>query len=133
MSTGTGGGQRSPGLRVLVVEDEVMIALLLEQMIEEIDCQVVGPVGRISKALEIASKETIDVALLDINVDGKEVYPVAEALTARSIPFAFVTGYGREGLRASYRGTPTLAKPFRRQELQKLFEKIRRAKPRPGD
>ena len=105
-----------------------MIALLLEEMIAEIDCQVVGPVARLSKALELARKEAIDVALLDINVDGKDVYPVAEVLTARGIPFAFVTGYGREGLRESYRGSPTLAKPFRRQDLQKLLEEISRAK-----
>ena len=132
MSTGERGGRRASGLRVLVVEDEAMIALLLEEMIAELDCQVIGPVGRLGKALELASKEAIDVALLDINVDGKEVYPVAEALVARGIPFAFVTGYGRGGLRNSYRASPTLAKPFRAGDLKELFEEIDRNKAEPA-
>ena len=128
MSTGERGGQRTCGLRVLVVEDEAMVALLLEEMIAELGYQVVGPVARLGKAVEIASTEMIDAAILDINVDGKEVYPVAETLAARHIPFAFVSGYGKEGLRSSYRASPTLGKPFRRQDLQKLFEKMGRAK-----
>ena len=122
------GIPRAPGLRVLVVEDEIMVALLLEEMIAELGHQVVGPVGRLGRALEAAGTEAIDLAILDINLDGKEVYPVADALAARDIPFAFVTGYGREGLRAAYQGSPTLPKPFRRQDLRKLFEKIGRAK-----
>ena len=93
------GTQGSAGLRVLVVEDEIMVALLLEDMIADLGHRVVGPVGRLGKALDVANREAIDVAILDVNVDGKEVYPVAEALAARHIPFAFVTGYGPQGLR----------------------------------
>jgi len=123
------GTQESSGLRVLVVEDEMMVALLLEDMIADLGYRVVGPVTRLGKALDVASREAIDVAILDINVDGSEVYPVAEALAARHIPFAFVTGYGREGLREPYRGTPTLAKPFRKGDLRELFDEIGHAKP----
>lgn len=122
------GTEASSGLRVLVVEDEVMVALLLEGMIADLSHQVVGPVGRLGKALDVASREAIDVAILDVNVDGKQVYPVAEALAARRIPFAFVTGYGREGLCESYRANPTLAKPFLEQDLKELFDEIGRAK-----
>ncbi len=124
MSTGERGGERESGLRVLVVEDEATVALLLEEMLAELGYQVVGPVGRLGKAVEIASKAPIDAAILDINVDGKEVYPVADALAARHIPFAFVSGYGKEGLRASYRASPTLGKPFRREDLQKVLEQV---------
>lgn len=128
MTSGKPGNQDSSGLRVLVVEDEIMVALLLEDMIADLGYRVVGPVGRLAKALDVASREAIDVAILDVNVDGKEVYPVADALAARHIPFAFITGYGREGLREPYRGSPTLAKPFRKRDLRELFDEIGRAK-----
>ena len=122
------GTQESSGLCVLVVEDEMMVALLLEEMIADLGHRVVGPVGRLGKALELASSAAIDVAILDVNVDGQGVYPVAAALAARGIPFAFVTGYGREGVRESYRGSPTLTKPFQRQDLRELLEEIRHAR-----
>ena len=73
----------------------------------------------------MAQREPLDVAVLDVNINGSEVYPVAEALTARDIPFAFVTGYGGKGrLHASYGDRPTLQKPFRRRELRELFAEL---------
>jgi CheY-like chemotaxis protein len=116
------------GLRVLLVEDEILVALLLEDMLGELGHTVVGPVARLDKALEMARSERFDLAFLDVNLDGEQVYPVAEALAARDIPFFFVTGYGREGLCAPYGDRPTLQKPFRRHDLRKLLASVCRAK-----
>jgi CheY-like chemotaxis protein len=116
------------GLRVLLVEDEIMVALLLEDMLAEFGHTVVGPVARLDKALEMARKEAFDLAFLDVNLNGEQVYPVAEALAARGIPFVFVTGYGRAGLRAPYGDCLTLQKPFRRHDLQRLFAEVCRAR-----
>ena len=121
--------QEPSGLRVLVVEDEIMVAVLLEDMIADLGHRVVGPAGHLDKALELAGGAAIDVAILDVNLNGREVYPVAEALSARRIPFAFITGYGRDGLREPYRGSPTLAKPFLERELKTLLEAIGPASP----
>lgn len=115
-------GPLPSGLRVLLVEDEIMIALLLEEVLVALGCQVIGPIGRLKKALEIAEGEAVDVGILDVNINGNEVYPVAEALGARGIPFVFVTGYGRQGLSAPYRDSPTLQKPFQVHDLQRAIE-----------
>ena len=110
------------GRRVLLVEDEFMVALLIEGELAGLGCEIIGPVGRLDKALEIAQREAVDVAILDVNINGDEVYPVAEALAARGIPFVFVSGYGRQGLRAPYRDRPTLQKPFRVDDLVGVLE-----------
>jgi CheY-like chemotaxis protein len=115
---------RTSGLRVLLVEDEMMVALLLEEMLAELGHTVVGPVARLERALELTPREALDFAILDVNINGSEVYPVAEALAARSVPFAFVTGYGGKGLRTSYCDRPTLQKPFRRRDLAELFAEL---------
>src|SRR5665213_2032174 len=90
------------GLRVLLVEDENLIALLLEDMLADLGHTVVGPVARLDKGLEIARHEEFDVAILDININGGETYPIAEALAVRDIPFVFSTGYGKSSLRTAY-------------------------------
>jgi CheY-like chemotaxis protein len=104
-------------LRVLVVEDEMVVAMLLEDMLLDLGCVVVGPASRVDEALRLAENQAVDAAILDVNVAGAEVYPVAAALKARRIPFVFATGYGTIGLRDEYRGTPTVQKPFRQDEL----------------
>lgn len=117
--------QRSAdSLRVLLVEDETAIAMMLEDMLAELGYRVIGPVARLDKALAMAQREAVDVALLDINLDGSEVYPVAAALAARGIPFAFCTGYGKAGLRAPYDDHPILPKPFQRRTLRELIAKL---------
>ena len=117
-------GRRASGLRVLVVEDENMIALLLEDMLVELGHTVVGPVARLDKALEMAQREAFDVAILDVNINGGEVYPIAEALAARGIPFVFSTGYDKKSLPAAYCDRPALQKPFQRHDLEKLFAEL---------
>lgn len=120
---------RAPsGLRVLLVEDEIMIAVLLEEMLIELGHEIVGPVARLNRALEVVQREAVDIAILDVNIAGSEVYPVAEALAERGVPYFFVTGYGRAGLRAPYRDSPTLQKPFGLRDLRKLFDEACRAR-----
>ena len=110
------------GLRVLLVEDEFMVALLLETMLTDLGYQVVGPVARLEKGLEMVEQEAIDLAVLDVNINGREVYPIAEALEARGIPFIFATGYGSTGLHPAYSGRPVLQKPYRREHLRVAIE-----------
>lgn len=110
------------GLRILVVEDEAAISLLLEDMLLDFGCEVIGPAARLSAALDAVSNEQVDLAILDVNVAGEPIYPVAEALAQRSIPFVFSTGYGSAGIRDSFRDRPVLQKPFAQNDLkQKLI------------
>ncbi len=98
---------------ILVLEDEMMVAMLLEDMLSDLGCRVLGPCATIAPALELLAKNSVDAALLDVNLSyGQSGYPVAEELTARGIPFAFVTGYGANTLNPQFRGRPTLQKPF---------------------
>lgn len=117
-------GHRPSGLRVLLVEDENLVALLLEDMLAELGHTVVGPVARLDKALEMVQGGAFDVAILDVNINGGEAYPIADALAARGIPFVFSTGYGKKSLREPYSDRPTLQKPFQRHDLQKLFAEL---------
>ncbi|MGH7025520.1 MAG: response regulator [Caulobacteraceae bacterium] len=106
------------GRRVLLVEDEAMIAMLLEDMLGDLGCEVVGPAYSLAPALELASSETsIDVAILDVNLAGRPVYEVADALRARRVPMIFSTGYGDGGLRDVDQSAPVLGKPFRANDL----------------
>jgi len=105
------------GLRILVVEDEMIVSLLIEEVLTEQRCDVIGPFGHVADALRAAQTEVIDFALLDVNVDGEMIYPVAEALVARNIPFLLLTGYGRHGLPHNHQEWPVCSKPFRPGEL----------------
>ncbi len=101
------------GRRVLIVEDESLVAMLLETILEDMGCTPVGPAANIDDGLRLAVEETpLDAALLDVNVAGRQVFPVAEALKARGVPFIFSTGYGESGLPDAWRGQPTIQKPF---------------------
>ena len=111
-------------LRVLVVEDEMMVALLVREMLADFGYRVVGPIAQLDRAVETARKEAIDVALLDVNINGREVYPVATTLTDRGIPFVFVTGYGQAGLRPEFRACPTLQKPYRPEDLRDIIARV---------
>jgi CheY-like chemotaxis protein len=98
---------------ILVLEDEMMVAMLLEDMLADLGCHVLGPVATVGPALALLADHTVDFALLDVNLSyGQSGYPVAEELTARGIPFAFVTGYGANTLNPQYRDRPALQKPF---------------------
>jgi CheY-like chemotaxis protein len=110
------------GRRVLVVEDEMMIAMLVEDMLSELGCTVVGPAHALDAALNLAQTElALDAALLDVNLGGQPVFAVADALRARGVPAIFSTGYGDAGLRDVDRGAPVLQKPFRAGDLAKAL------------
>ena len=105
------------GIRVLVVEDEFLVATLIEDMLVAAGCVVAGPVPRLSEALEAVDHETFDAAVLDVNLGGDRVYPVADALSRRNVPFVFVTGYGAGLLPSEYDERPRLCKPFKMADL----------------
>ena len=101
------------GRRVLIVEDESLVAMLLETILEDMGCEPVGPASNLDDGLALAQDDgRLDAALLDVNVGGRQVFPVAEALRDRGVPFVFSTGYGEGGLPDEWRGLPTLQKPF---------------------
>jgi CheY-like chemotaxis protein len=116
--------QASPlaGRRVLVVEDEMMIAMLVEDMLSELGCAVVGPAHALDAALELArTARGLDAALLDVNLAGQPVFAVADALREKGVPAIFSTGYGDAGLREVDRGAPVLQKPFRAGDLARAL------------
>lgn len=101
------------GRRVLLVEDESLVAMLLETILEDMGCITVGPAANIDDGLAMATDgKHLDAALLDVNVAGRYVFPVAHALKARGVPFVFSTGYGEGGLPDEWRGQATIQKPF---------------------
>jgi CheY-like chemotaxis protein len=107
--------------RVLVVEDEYLIRELLEDMVADLGFEVVAAVGTMPEANELAAKGGFQAAILDVNLDGEEIYPVAEVLAGHGIPFVFVTGYGTRSLPEAYRDRPALQKPFRAAELKTVL------------
>jgi CheY-like chemotaxis protein len=106
------------GRRVLLVEDETVVALMVEDMLEDLGCLLAGSVASLDKALEAAASLEADVALLDVNLGGQEIFPVAERLQARGIPAVFATGYGSAGLPERWRDSAVLAKPFVIEDLR---------------
>jgi CheY-like chemotaxis protein len=115
------------GLRVLVVEDEMMVSMLIEDMLGELGCQVVGPASRLDEAMALARDVDIDCAVLDVNLGGQPIFPLADLLRERGQPFAFATGYGDAGLRDVDRGSPVLQKPFREGDLARVLGELQAA------
>ena len=105
------------GKRIMVVEDELLVALLVEDVLADAGCIVVGPFARVPEALAAAKIEAIDAALLDVNVANEKVFPVAYALEERGIPFLFVTGYGNLALPQDRPDWEACAKPFHTEQL----------------
>jgi CheY-like chemotaxis protein len=110
--------------RVLIVEDEAMIAMLIEDMLLDLGCEVVATAGRFEEAIAAAETGDFDLALLDVNLAGRPVFPVAQALVERGIPFAFLTGYGSTGIDPIYPDAPVLAKPFQAQDLEAVVHRL---------
>lgn len=104
--------------RILVVEDEMMVAMLVEDMLTDLGHTVVALASRMDRAVEYAERGEFDLAILDLNLNGEKSYPVAEALRARKVPFLFATGYGEGVLPEIFRDVPTLQKPFVSGQLQ---------------
>jgi len=118
----TDTGKIVAGKRVLVVEDELMIRMLLEGMLTDLGHTVAAEAGGIDEAVALAKKETFDVAVLDVNLNGHPVTPVVEILVERGVPFLFASGYGLRGVPEAYRAVPTLQKPFQADALAQAIE-----------
>ena len=112
------------GRRVLTVEDEMIVAWLLEDMLRDLGCSVIGPAGSVKQALAMIEAEAIDVAVLDVNLNGEMSYPIADALAARGVPFVFVTGYDKGRILDGYQSFPVLQKPFHRSELSDILARL---------
>lgn len=106
------------GLRVLVVEDEGAIALLIEDMLLDLGCEIAATAAELGKACELARAAQIDFAILDLNLAGASALPVAQILRERGIPLMFSTGYGTSAVSASFDSYPIVAKPFVMSELR---------------
>nr|WP_294517782.1 response regulator [uncultured Rhodopila sp.] len=105
------------GKRVLIVEDELLVALMIEDFLTDFGCTTIGPCATVETALQAVETESLDLALLDVNLSGERVYPVAEALAERHIPFLFLSGYGEEAIPPGHSDWKVCAKPFRGSEL----------------
>src|SRR5262245_37431672 len=105
------------GVRVLVVEDEFLVAVLIEEMLQSAGCVVSGPVSRVADALNAVDCETYDVAVLDVNIAGERIDRVADALSRRNVPFLFVTGYSAGSLPVDFAERPRVCKPFKMADL----------------
>jgi CheY-like chemotaxis protein len=117
-------GKSAGNKRVLVVEDELMIRMLLQDMLTDLGHAIAAETGRIDEAVALARKGEFDVAILDVNLNGQPVTPVVEVLVERGVPFVFATGYGQRGVPEPYRQTPTLQKPFQADALADAIKTV---------
>jgi CheY-like chemotaxis protein len=116
------GAARTSGGSIFLVEDEVMIRMMVADMLEELGYSIAAESGEIGDALKLAQSVEFDLAILDVNVNGKGISPVADLIAARHLPFIFATGYGSSGLPAEYRDRPALQKPFQIESLERAIE-----------
>ena len=122
-------GPASP--RIMIVEDSFLVIMGLEGICEDLGWEIIGPATRLDQALALARTETVDAAMLDINLNGEMSWPVANVLKERGIPFVFSTGYDETNiLPAAFRGTPVLNKPYRREDIERS---LRQLMARPAD
>lgn len=104
-------------LRVLIVEDESLVAMMIEDVLMDMGHEVAGIAGRLDEALRLAGSLETDFAVLDLNLNGERTDPVAAALRSRGVPFVFATGYGVAGVSEDWSGVPVVQKPFQPSEL----------------
>jgi CheY-like chemotaxis protein len=105
-------------IRVLIVEDEAMVTMLIEDILDELGCKVAGVASELGEALSKSEEEEFDIAILDVNLNGARSFRVAEKLAELRIPFVFSTGYGFAGVPTAFHGVPVLVKPFREHDLR---------------
>lgn len=110
------------GRRILVVEDEALVAMLLEDMLADLGCEVVGPAMRLDEGLELAQANGLDAAILDINLGGERSYPIADLLDTRQVPTLFVTGYGHSG--RCGKADRVLQKPYQAPQLRAALDEM---------
>jgi CheY-like chemotaxis protein len=108
----------------LIVEDEPLVAMLVEDAIAELGLTATGPATRVDKALQLIEEHTFAGAILDVNLAGEAVYPVATVLRERQIPFLFLTGYGEEAIRDGFHDMPIVKKPFTVEQIQTAIRQL---------
>lgn len=113
------------GTRVLVLEDETLVSMMVEDMLADLACEVIGPFARLDQAIEAVSEleEAPDVALLDVNLGRQQSFPLAEILRDKGVPFVFTTGYDDSGIPSEWRDRPALRKPFMLHHMKDALEK----------
>ncbi len=109
--------------KVLLVEDEAIVAVMAELIIQELGHEVI-PAATVSAALEVIDNEDFDVALLDVNICGERVYPVADRLVEKGVPFAFATGYGAAGLEERFRDRTVIPKPYSDDLISRVLDSL---------
>lgn len=112
------------GRTILLVEDEIMVLLNLEAVIADLGCTSVVTAATVAQALSLIQTETVDAAILDVNLDGAPSYPIADALAGLRVPFVFATGYSTPALGGSYGNRPVLTKPYRDEELEEIITSL---------
>jgi DNA-binding NarL/FixJ family response regulator len=101
------------GMKILVIEDAFLVAIDICACLESCGCEIAGPVGRLEPALALARSESLAAAVVDVDLAGELTFPVAKTLTARQVPFVFITGYDDDfGFPEEFRHVPRLSKPF---------------------
>ncbi|MEY9136556.1 CheY-like chemotaxis protein [Bradyrhizobium diazoefficiens] len=115
------------GLRALVVEDEMLVLIMIEDMLADLGCKSLTSAATVGKALTLIDTQAFDVALLDMNLDGNDSHPVADALSARGVPFVYATGNSGHNLKDGYAGRPVLKKPFKFEDLAATLGRLKLA------
>jgi CheY-like chemotaxis protein len=108
------------GLKILVVEDEALVAVMVEDMLVALGARVVGPASTLAQGLALAAAEALDAAVLDVNVRGEPITPLADLLRQSGVPIVFATGYG-EAPAGLHEHAPVLEKPYTREDLGKAI------------
>lgn len=117
-----GGGLK--GLRLLIVEDEALVAMMIQDVICDAGAEVVGPAANIDMAMAALCSQAVDGAILDVNLSGQRIDPVADALRARKIPFVFLTGYGKSGIGERFPLAAVITKPFNDSDLLHTVDRV---------
>ena len=113
--------------RILIVEDEVVVAMLIEDMVTELGYQVGAMAAHVGDAIALVERDSFDFAILDVHLNGKEVFPLADILMKRRIPFMFATAFGARGIPPAYVQYPVLQKPFSSLELKRALLRLRQS------
>lgn len=118
--------------RILLADDDPLLSALVGEFLGEIGCEIIGPATTVAAALQMIEREALDAALIDAQLGDGYSWPVAEALAARGVPFAFVTGHGADMLPKLFRSAPTLSKPFGSRDLEAMKDRLFNSLPRPS-
>ncbi len=109
------------GARILVVEDDSLLAMLIQDMLSDLGYEIVGVASTLSEGKQMAAGMAFDIAILDVSLHGEKAFPIAQLLEDRQIPFVFSSGYAQEDMEPEYSGRPLLRKPYQLDELEQIL------------